>query len=162
MKLSSRLLLNSLVHIGKEPKDIIIDDDETIKRITESEAFKEKIKQLIEKYGKENDKFVINDYKNEDVLIRFDDNDLLFALHNATMFVNATKNEDNSWKFEVEINDTYDFTDFKNLNEYVDAGSNKILKDIFSTLLNNFGVVSSEYGVLRIYEVKIKFDYKTE
>ena len=83
------------------------------------------------------------------------------------MFINAIKNEDDTWNLEIEINDTYDFTDFKNLKEYVD--SNKTYKDvfmdIFSTLLNNFGVVSSEYGVIKTYEVKIKFQlnpYKIE
>lgn len=28
---------------------------------------------------------------------------------------------------------------------------------MFSTLLNNFGVVSSEYGVIKTYNLKIKF-----
>ena len=29
--------------------------------------------------------------------------------------------------------------------------------DIFSTTLNNLGVVSSEYGVIKTFEVKVKF-----
>lgn len=157
MKLSAKLLNNSLAPFGKEPSDLIIDDDKTIKLIVESTVFTEKIKQLAEKYG-QNGKFSLNDYKNEDLLIRFDDNDLLYALHDATMFVNAVKNEDNTWDLEIEIKDTYDFTDFKNLKEYVDSNETgkDILKDIFSTVLNNLGVVSSEYGVLKIYDVKIK------
>ena len=163
MKLSAKLLLNSLAPIGKEPDDLIIDDDEIITNITESEAFNNKIKELIEKYGQKGE-FVLNDYKNEDLIIRFDDSDLLYALHDATMFVNAIRNEDNTWNFEIEINDTYDFTDFKSLKEYVDSNEKNedIFKDIFSTLLNNFGVVSSEYGVLKIFDVKIKFYYTTE
>ena len=42
--------------------------------------------------------------------------DLLFALHNATVFVKAQKNEDGIWEMEIQIKDTYDFTEFKNLN----------------------------------------------
>lgn len=158
MKLSAKLLNNSLTLFGKEPNDLNIDDDETIKLIVESEAFKKKIKQLIEKYGQEG-KFVLNDYENKDILIRFDKSDLLLALHDATMFINAIKNEDDTWNLEIEINDTYDFTDFKNLKEYVDSNETykDVFMDIFSTLLNNFGVVSSEYGVIKTYEVKIKF-----
>jgi hypothetical protein len=57
---------------------------------------------------------------------------------------------------EVEINDTYDFTDFKDLKQYADEEN--WLTDMFSTILNNFGVVSSEYGVIQTYDVKIKFD----
>ena len=72
------------------------------------------------------------------------------------MLVNAKKNDNNTWNLEIEINDIYDFTDFKALNEYVDDKNSKFT-DIFSTLLNNLGVVSSEYGVIKIYDVKIKF-----
>lgn len=83
---------------------------------------------------------------------------MLYALHDATMFVKANKDKENKWNFEIEIIDTYDFTDFKELKEYADGKS--VITDIFSTLLNNFGVVSSEYGVINIYDVKIKFKTK--
>ena len=53
----------------------------------------------------------------------------------------------------LQVNDS---NDFKNLKEYADSNKS-IPEDIFSTLLNNFGVVSSEYGVIKTYEVKIKF-----
>jgi len=157
-RLAAKLLNNSLTPMEQEPNDLIIEDNDIIKIIVDSEAFKKKIKELIEKYGQEG-KFILNDYKNQDLLIRFANSDLLYALHDATMFVNAIKNEDNTWNLEIEINDIYDFTEFKNLKEYAD--SNETLKDtvidVFSTLLNNFGVVSSEYGVLKTYDVKIKF-----
>lgn len=42
--------------------------------------------------------------------------------------------------------------------EYVD-NKEEIFTDIFSTLLNNFGVVSYEYGVIKKYDVKIKFNF---
>ena len=67
------------------------------------------------------------------------------------------KNDNNTWNLQIGINDTYDFTDFKELKEYTDK-EDSILTDIFSTLLNNFGVVSSEYGVIKKYDIKIKFD----
>ncbi len=73
------------------------------------------------------------------------------------MFIKAKRNENNTWNIEIEINDTYDFTDFKGLKEYADK-KESVLTDIFSTLLNNFGVVSSEYGVIKTYNVKIKFN----
>ena len=166
MKLSAKLLNNSLVPFGKEPSDLIIDDDKTIELIKESKAFKEKIKELAEKYGQDG-RFELNDYENKDLLIRFANSDLLYALHDATMFVSAVKNEDNTWNLEIEINDTYDFTDFKDLKEYVDSNKTciDIFEDIFSTLLNNLGVVSSEYGVMKTYDVEIKFKldpYKIE
>ncbi len=74
------------------------------------------------------------------------------------MIVKAVKNEDGTWRLERKINDIYDFTEFKDIKEYAD-NKEAILTDIFSTLLNNFGVASSEYGVIKTYEVKIKFNF---
>ena len=34
------------------------------------------------------------------------------------------------------------------------------MKDILSTTLNNLAVVSSEYGVIKTYDVTIKFEAK--
>lgn len=128
--LSAKLLSNSLTLFGKEPEDLVIDDEKTIRDIKDKDG----------------------------VSLRFGGGDLLYALHKATMFVKAIKNEDGTWRLEGEINDTYDFTEFKDLKEYAD-NKEAILTDIFSTLLNNFGVASSEYGVIKTYEVKIKFNF---
>jgi hypothetical protein len=159
MKLSARLMTNSLSLFGQEPSDMLIEDNETIQTILDSKSFKERIKNLVKKYGKNKEEFVVDDSApTEDILIRFDKNDLLFALHDATMFVKANKDKEGKWNFEIEIIDTYDFTDFKDLKEYTDAED--VMIDIFSTLLNNFGVISSEYGVLKTYNIKIKFETK--
>jgi hypothetical protein len=61
--LSAKLLSNSLTLFGKEPEDLIIEDEETINLVTKSEAFKEKIKEVMEKYGKETSKFNLKDYE---------------------------------------------------------------------------------------------------
>ena len=95
----------------------------------------------------------------EDIIIRFDDKDLLFALHDATLLVEATKDEGDIWNSKIEIKDTYDFTDFKSIKEYADSDKSK-LQDILSTTLNNFAVASSEYGVIKTYDVIIKFETK--
>ena len=155
--LAAKLLSNSLTLFGKKPENLEITDEKTITDIKNDEIFKTKIKELIEKYGKESEKFNLKDYEKNGILIRFGKGDLLYALHDATMFVNAQKNDNNTWNLEIEINDTYDFKDFKELKEY-DDNENSKLTDIFSTLLNNFGVVSSEYGVIKEYDVKIKFN----
>lgn len=160
MKLSARLLTNSLSLFGKEPSDMLIEDEETIQLILENQTFKDRINQLIKKYGEGNEEFIVDDSApTEDILIRFDNKDLLFALHDATLFVKGTKDANNIWNLEIEIKDTYDFTDFKNFKEYADSNKSK-LEDILSTTLNNFGVVSSEYGVIKTYEVIIKLKTK--
>lgn len=159
MKLSAKLLLNSLSLFDKEPSDMLIENDETTQLILESKTFKNRINQLIQKYGESKEEFIVdNSAPTEDILIRFEKNDLLFALHDATMIVKANKDKEDKWNFKIEIIDTYDFTDFKDLKEYADTED--VITDIFSTLLNNFGVVSSEYGVIKTYNIKIKFETK--
>ena len=159
MKLSARLLSNSLSIFGQKPQDLVIEDDETTELIIKNERFKEKINQLIKKYGKNKEDFIVdNEAPKEDILIRFNGGDLLYALHDATMLTKAKKDKDNKWNFEIEINDIYDFTDFKDLKEYSD--SEERLRDIFSSTLNNLGVVSSEYGVIQTFNLKIKFKTK--
>ena len=125
MKLSARLLLNSLSPFGKEPDDLIIDDEQTINQIKESEEFKTKIKQLIEKYCIDNNKFKANSLDNEDCNIEFNNKDLFLAIHGSPMNIDIEKNENGTWNINMEIIDTYDFTDFKNFKEYVT--SNKSL-----------------------------------
>ena len=133
-KLSARLLSNSLSLFGKEPKDLTIQDSVTDELLIESSVFNNKIKELTEKYGKETGMFDLGDYEKDGVLLKFEGGDLLYSLHKATMFVKAIKNEDNTWNLEGEINDTYDFTEFKDLKEYVD-NKEEIFTDIFSTFL---------------------------
>mgnify|MGYP007069975838 CR=1 FL=1 len=158
-KLSARLLTNSLSILGKEPNDMLIEDDETIKTILDSKAFKDRIKKLIKTYGEGKDEFVVNENNpKEDILMHFEKSDLLYALHDATMFEKAKKDIESKWKFEIEIIDTYDFTDFKELKEYADRED--VITDILSTTLNNLGVVSYEYGVIKPYNVKIEFETK--
>ena len=109
----------------KEPNDLVIEDNETTNLIIESQSFKDRISQLIQKYGEGKEEFIVDDSApTEDTLIRFENSDLLYALHDATMFVKANKDKENKWNFEIEIIDTYDFTDFKELKEYSD-GKNK-------------------------------------
>ena len=147
--LSAKLLTNSLSIFGKEPSDLVIEDENIKKTLLESPIFKKKLKQLIEKYGEKKNEFIVDEKSpREDTLIRFDDADLLYALHDATLLVKGTRNENNKWNLEIEIKDTYDFTDFKDLREYADEEEGK-LRDIISTTLNNLGVASSEYGVIK-------------
>lgn len=49
--LSAKLLTNSLSVFGKEPNDLVIEDEEIKNILLKSPIFKKKLKQLIEKYG---------------------------------------------------------------------------------------------------------------
>lgn len=147
-KLSAILLNHSLSLFGKTPENLIVSDDEILNNIANDIFFRNKVREKIENNQEENEIYLDN------IPISFENGDLLYALHNATMKIDASKNENDVWIIDVEIVDTYDFTDFKQLKEYTDKKDN-ILTDMMATTLNNFGVVSSEYGVLKIYDLKI-------
>lgn len=158
--LSAKLLTNSLSTFGKEPSNLLIEGEEIKSTLLKSKIFRDRLKKLIKKYGEGKEEFIVDEgYPEEDNLIEFDDADLLYALHKATLKLKAKKDTDYTWNLEIELNDTYDFTEFKNLKEYVNE-ENAIVKDILSTTLNNLGVVSSEYGVIKVYDVIIKFETK--
>lgn len=42
----------------------------------------------------------------------------------------------------------------------IEDEENSKTKDILSTTLNNLGVASSKYGVIKVYDVEIKFETK--
>lgn len=150
-KLSAALLQKSLVNFGKKSDEGIEITDENITNIIiSSKEFKAKINELIKKYGDE--KIELNEYH-----VDFVGGDLFLALHGVRMNINGSKRDDGTWNLKVEIKDKYDYTDFKNLKEYVTA-TDSIPKSIFAMTLNNLGVASSEYGVIRPYYFTIKFD----
>lgn len=161
MKLSAILLQNSLSLFGQTPKNIIINGDENKKRIKENEAFKQKMRNLIDKYSKGKKLFIVNE-KNyideEDFNIEFNnDYDLYLSIHGASMDLTANKDKDNNWNLDIKITDIYDFTDWKDKDETYDKMNPSTTNDermkAFGKILNNFGVVSMKYGVLKEYQV---------
>lgn len=57
----------------------------------------------------------------------------------------------------MEIEDRYDFTDIKNLREYI-TSNKSIPMSIFSSTLNNFAAISSSYNVIKPFNFMIKID----
>lgn len=150
-KLSAELLQKSLVNFGEESSGKIEITDEKITGIViNNEEFKNKINELLKKYG--NEKIELKEHH-----VDFIGSDLFLALHGVNINLNGEKQANGTWNLKVELIDKYDFTDFKSLKEYV-TSTDSILKSIFSTTLNNLGVASSEYGVIRPYEFIMKFE----
>ena len=70
--LSAKLLTNSLSMFGKEPNDLVIEDEEIKNILLKSPIFKKKLEQLIEKYGEGKKEFIVDEKSpREDTLIRF-------------------------------------------------------------------------------------------
>ena len=152
-KLSAALLQKSLVNFGEKSSDKIeITDEKITDIVVNNEEFKVMINELIKQFGNEN--IELKEYHAD-----FVGSDLFLALHGVNINLNGNKKDDGTWDLKVELIDKYDFTDFKRLKEYM-TSTDSILKSIFSTTLNNLGVASSEYGVIRPYEFTMKFEMK--
>ena len=62
--------------------------------------------------------------------------------------------ENDKWKLDITITDRYDFTDFKEIDEYCD---DNILKGLLGSTANNMAMISVASGVMHEYNVTIKF-----
>ena len=155
LKIASELLAHSLVATEKDSQYYkLINEEDSISKIKNSSEFKQKVDELIKRYSGHKRKIEINSQtvntNNEFIVMLREDEDLWFAFHNCTINVSGIKNESNKWKLHITMFDTYDFTDWKKLEEYKES--------YFGNTLNNFGVVSMKYGVLKPYNIKIEFD----
>lgn len=84
--------------------------------------------------------------------------DLYFALHLVDLKISALKNND-KWKLDIKIHDTYDYSKAKNLIQYYND-TNSIPKSILSSSLYNLAAFSNYFNVIKIYEINIEFTIK--
>lgn len=130
----------------ENPQDKLIENGKLIDDIIKDENFKEKIKVCILN-NKNNNHFEITEGLN------YISTDLFLALNNTTINIIGNK-ESNKWKLDITITDRYDFTDFKEIDEYCD---NNIIKGLFGSTANNMAMISVASGVMHEYNVTIKF-----
>ena len=130
----------------ENPQDKLIENGKLIDDIIKDENFKEKIKVCILN-NKNNNHFEITEGLN------YISTDLFLALNNTTINIIGNK-ESNKWKLDITITDRYDFTDFKEIDEYCD---NNIIKGLFGSTANNMAMISVASGVMHEYNITIKF-----
>ena len=162
-RISAKLLHHYLVPFGKEIEDLVISDGELINVTTDNEAFKKKINEAIDKFGYDGYFNTDNISKNKfNSNLTFYNSDLFYFFHHTRIIIVGRKNIYNSWTLDIKLNDTYDFTDLKNLGEYFTSNNSKVTS-VLSSILNNYSVISSQYGVIKPYDITIKIkmiDYK--
>lgn len=143
---SANCLENSLT---KSPKDMVITDGKTINTIKKDKNFINVIKNIIQEHEKES-------AFNKKTIISFNDGDLFLALHDATLKVNGKKESDKTWKLNIEVLDTYDFTDYKEIHEII-SGNHSLLNRL-GNVANNIAMISTSCNVMREYNIRIMFD----
>ena len=95
---------------------------------------------------------VVEKYLLEDLKFVFDITKIGIPIYyNATVNILGDKYED-KWRLSIMLKDKYDFTDPR-------LKDSEYKKSPLGSILNNCGVVSQQYGVIRPYNVFIEFKY---
>ena len=71
------------------------------------------------------------------------------------MQVKGEKTKDNKWKLEIKISDLYDFTDLKELEEYVNGDN--IFKLFATSIANNLAMIATSCKIVSTYNIEIRF-----
>lgn len=152
-ELAAELLQHSL---EASPTEFLITDEKIIENIKKDQNFVDKINEIISKYGTKNE---FNISVKDKEAMTFENSDLYFAIHKAKIEVKAKKQDDMTWNAEVILSDTFDFTKWKGLLEYI-KDANSIPKSILSSTLYNLALISQKLGVIKEYEVIVKLPIK--
>lgn len=160
MELSSKCLSHSLSVIKKKPKDIYITskDSKIISIIKKDDGFKKRIIEILRKYGKDNKvSFNENNVKNKsEIYYSFNTiDDLFYSLHSVKLELNGTKKGD-KWYLKIVLKDRYDFTEILT-DDILTKKGKKYFK--LGNILNDMAAISSEYGVIKPYNITISFDW---
>lgn len=138
----------------KKPAEIIITEGKVVEEIKNDIQFQNKIKSIINKYGKDNTEFYAND--KDDIRIQFDDGDLYYSLHGGSVFIKGRKNND-KWNLTIEFRDTYDYTKFKTMMDYY-KDANSVPKSALSSTLYNIAFFEMKFGIMKEYKITVKFE----
>ena len=133
--------------LQQNPEDRIITEGRIIETIKSDPNFIEMMDNIL-KYNYNQNKIKIKEGLNYKQL------DLFLALNNTTISMVGNRKSE-GWKFNITITDRYDFTDFKELNEYCD---DNIIKGLLGSTANNMAMISVASGVMHEYNITIKFD----
>lgn len=146
--ISAEFLEHSL---QENPNDIIITEGPIIKSIQSDHCFKEKINEIIKKYGNNDD---FNTEGNNESFA-FENGDLFFSLHNCRINVKGSKQNSGKWNLDITLFDMYDYTDLQEIQKYFN--DDNVLKGIFGAFGNNLAMIGTSCRVVNEYKVIIQF-----
>lgn len=147
---SAELLEHSLTD---KPKDLLITEGEIVEEIKNDSQFKTRLNEIVKEYGK--NKLEFNTENGKKLSLQFDNSDLYFSIHKADIKV-IGKKENDKWNLEIELIDTYDYSEFKKIKEYI-KDANSVPKSMFSSFIYNLAHISSMFGVIKEYKVIVRF-----
>ena len=153
-ELAAKLLQHAL---EEKVEEYMITDEQILDMIRRDKNFENKIKDIIN--GHKLEKQFNIDLGGES--LAFQNSDLYFAIHNAYMGIKVERNDDLSWNAEIILSDTFNFDKLKTPLEYY-FDTNNIPKSLLSSTLYNLAFISQKLGVIKEYEVVVKFSIKIQ
>lgn len=140
-----------------KPNDIIIQANHVIiDKIKKDLNFKNYIRKVIKRYGTKK-YFNTAEYNTDDdreyKYLNYVDSDLKLALNNTNINVIGNR-ANNKWRLEITITDIYDFTDYKEIIQFINANG---FLNFAGNFANNVAMISTSCGVINDYKIKIKF-----
>lgn len=149
--ISAEFLQHSL---EKSPNDLVIAEGRVVQEILDDESFKKNLNDIINKYGKDDNEFIFDSAKDNSFPMNFNDKDLYFAIHSASLYIEGKK-INGKWNLKVKLHDRYDYSRPKNLFEHYNDTSS-IAKSLLSSTLYNLASFSVHSGVMKEYDIDIK------
>lgn len=101
-----------------------------------------------------NNEFIFDSNVDEDFPVSFSDKDLYFAINKAELKM-IEKKENENWNLDIKLHDIYDYSDFKNINDYY-FDTNSVPRSIFSSTLYNLAL---KFKVMKEYEIDVQFEW---
>ena len=91
-----------------------------------------------------------------DIGVSFNEADLYFSIHKASIHIEGSANNDGIWEIHVTLQDTYDFTEIQSFM----GNKNSEFSTHFSlgTIANDAATISQNLGAINSYNVRIEFD----
>ena len=148
--ISAEFLQHSL---EEKPEDLVITKGNIIQEIINDKAFKKNINNIVNKYGENCNEFVFDSLEDNSFPMNFNDNDLYFAIHSASLYVKGMI-QNNKWNIEAKLHDRYDYSEPKTPDKYYNDTDN-VAKSILSSTLYNLASFSVYCGVIKEYDIDI-------
>lgn len=135
---TKELLYHSL---QQKPSDLTYGDNSRIaNQIKSDKAFDASLKNMLLHYSNEN-------YINEYIGVEFNEGDLYYSIHRATIYVSGKRNYNGKWELKCSLVDTFDFTEYL-LQDYGFSLGN---------FANDGATILQKCGVINPYKVRVDF-----
>ena len=139
--------------LEEKPEDIVITNGRIIQEIINDESFKKNIKDIVNKYGENNNEFTFDSSEDNSFPMNFNDKDLYFSIHSAELYIKGKKVND-KWNLEIKLHDRYDYSKPKMPDQYYNDTSS-VAKSLLSSTLYNLASFSIYSGVMKEYDIDI-------